>query len=254
MRSILILSGLLSCSVLHAATITIRSDDWYPYNGDPMSEQPGYMIEAARVIAERNGHQIDYAQLSWEQALEATRAGSIDCVVGAYVGDAPDFEFPETSWGRSADTFFVMSDNPWRFNAVADLATQRLARIAGYEYSAEVEAYFATAAPEAIVMIDNTRNGLSKALMLLVTRRADVVVEDENVARAKIGAMGLQSRIVEAGAAPSRNDIYIACTPARPEGEAYAKMFSDGMAELRRSGELTRILARYGLRDWLSPR
>lgn len=231
-------------------TIRIRADEWYPYNGDPRGELPGYMIELARIIAERNGHQIDYRLLTWEEALAATRAGRADCVVGAYHGDAPDFRFPDVAWGRATDAFFHRVGEAWRYTGNDDLAQVRLAVISGYEYSETVQAYLASAPAERLVRIENTRNGLSKGLMLLVTHRADVVVEDANVAHAKIAGMGLSERIVEAGRVGKSEDVFIACTPARPQGEAWAKMFGEGLETMRRGRELQPLLSRYGLRDW----
>ena len=41
----------LSCPVVSLAdTVTLRADEWYPYNGDPDAERPGYMIELAQTI------------------------------------------------------------------------------------------------------------------------------------------------------------------------------------------------------------
>jgi polar amino acid transport system substrate-binding protein len=77
-----------------------------------------------------------------------------------------------------------------------------------------------------------------------------VVVESENVVTAKLRSMGLVAQVQLAGRSATIEDVYIACTPARPEGETYAAMFSEGLLALRKSGELSRILERYGLRDW----
>jgi len=42
--------------------------------------------------------------------------------------------------------------------------------------------------------------------------------------------------------------VYFAFSPAA--GPRYAQLFDDGLRELRRSGELAKILAHYGLSDW----
>lgn len=240
----------IAATPVRADTIRIRSDEWFPYNGTPGAEQPGYMIELAKIIAERNGHAIDYRLLTWDESVAATREGSADCVVGALRADAPDFRFPALSWGRSADAFFVMDRSTWRYQGPEDLASVRLAVISGYEYTSAVQAYVDGAPAERLVKVENTRNGLSKSLMLLVTGRVDVVVEDRNVASAKIARMGLAGKVVNAGSPGEPEDVFIACTPARPEGEAWAKMFGDGLDAMRRAGELRPLLSRYGLDDW----
>jgi polar amino acid transport system substrate-binding protein len=240
----------LVAGTAQADTIRIRADEWFPYNGTPGAAEPGYMIELARTIAERNGHQIDYRLLTWDESVEATRNGSADCVVGALRADAPDFHFPALSWGKSSDAFFVMDRTAWRYRGLDDLAQVRLSVISGYEYTAAVQAYVDSAPPERLVKVENSRNALSKSLMLLVTGRVDVLVEDRNVATAKIARMGLTGRVVEAGVPGEPEDVFIACTPARPEGEAWAKMFGEGIDQMRRARELRPLLSRYGLDDW----
>ena len=67
-----------------AGVITIRADEWLPYNGGSKMKPPGYMIEMADSIARKNGHEVEYRVLLWEDSLEAVRKGLTDCVVGAY--------------------------------------------------------------------------------------------------------------------------------------------------------------------------
>ena len=45
--------SVLTAGFATAATITIRADSWAPYNEEPKSAQPGYMIDVAKLIFER---------------------------------------------------------------------------------------------------------------------------------------------------------------------------------------------------------
>ena len=44
--------SVLTAGFATAATITLRADSWGPYNEEPKSAQPGYMIEVAKLIFE----------------------------------------------------------------------------------------------------------------------------------------------------------------------------------------------------------
>jgi polar amino acid transport system substrate-binding protein len=55
-----------------------------------------------------------------------------------------------------------------------------------------------------------------------------------------------------ADVATEPEELYIACTPADPRGKRYADMFSVGIANLRKSGELATILDKYNLSDWVA--
>lgn len=71
----LILALLVAASSARADTISIRADEWLPYNGATSRNPAGYMIEMADAIAKANGHTIDYRTMPWKDALEATRKG-----------------------------------------------------------------------------------------------------------------------------------------------------------------------------------
>ena len=46
-----------------ADAISIRADEWLPYNGPSTKKPAGYMIELAEKIALANGHTINYATM-----------------------------------------------------------------------------------------------------------------------------------------------------------------------------------------------
>jgi polar amino acid transport system substrate-binding protein len=243
-------AGMIVFNCAVAADITIRSDEWFPYNGTPGDAQEGYMIELAREIALANGHKIDYRLSDWDASIEATRKGEVDCVVGAAHEDAPDLKFPGESWGISNNAFFVMNENTWTYRDLTDLANVRLTYIKGYAYPDEINNYIAKADPARLVEVADSRMALTKALMYVVTDKADTIIEDEAVGLARLKKLDLLGRVRVAGHTADSQEVFIACTPAKPEGETYAKMFDEGLRTLRASGELVKILGRYGLRDW----
>lgn len=235
-----------------ADAISIRADEWLPYNGPTTKKPPGYMIELAEKIAAANGHTIVYATMPWDDAVAAVRRGAHDCVVGALKSDAEGFEFPNESWGMSQSAFYTLDDSKWRYSGIDSLATQRLGVIEGYSYSEQVDAYVEQHKndPARIVMISSSGRAQMNAISRLISKKADVLVEDINVAKDTIGKLNLNGRVVMADVATEPEALYIACTPADPRGKRYAEMFSAGIAKLRASGELATILDTYNLSDW----
>lgn len=45
-------------------------------------------------------------------------------------------------------------------------------------------------------------------------------------------------------------DGYIACSPAKESSKVLMKLVDEGTDKLRQSGELQKILDKYGLKDW----
>lgn len=138
------------------------------------------------------------------------------------------------------------------YAGIDSLANQRLAVIEGYSYSDEIDAYVEKFKndPTRVVVVSSAGRAGMNAMSLLIRKKADVFVEDVNVAKQTIAKLNLQDRVVMADIATESDTLYIACTPADPRGRRYAEMFSAGIAKLRKSGELATILAKYHLADW----
>jgi len=226
-NSVMLTVGLLLSSAVVADEIRIRADPWLPYSGRSDMNPAGYMVEMAQAIAKANGHTIEYRTLPWANALELVRAGSADCVVGAYKSDAEGFEFPAGGWGPSGNLFWGLAETTWRYTGPASLADVRIGVIE--EYS------------------------IVRLMARLIGKRIVAFVEDQSVlAYAVEQAQMDPARIISLGQAGEVEPVYIACTPAHPRGRTYADMFDQGIAELRKSGKLKQILDAYNLKDWES--
>lgn len=234
-----------------AEVISIRADPWLPYNGVGRQKPDGYMIDLAKRIAQTNGHTVDYNNMPWDDAIAAVRKGEYDCVVGAAKDDAEDFAFPAESWGKSNNAFWGMAETTWRFTGIDSLERIRLIALEGYSYSESLDPYIEAHANDGKVMVINPiRRAANTAVSNLVARKAEVFVEDINVMQQTLRGMQMEDRVINLGALDELTDVYIACTPSKPRGAEYAKMFSDGIKTLRKSGELQKILDNYGLVDW----
>jgi len=107
-----------SVQLAAAESLSIRADLWPPYNDEPKSIKPGYMIQVMSEIFKPLGYTIDYQPLSWTDSLEAVRKGQFNAVVGATKDDAPDFIFPQEVFGMSDTAFFIKKGTAWKFTSV----------------------------------------------------------------------------------------------------------------------------------------
>ena len=245
------LLSLLSASV-QSDVIRLRADEWFPMNGKPASEQPGYMIEIARTIWEEAGHQVEYRLMPWERAIDKTRQGRAECIVGAYHEDAPDFVFPQLTLGLDDNHFYVLAANPWRFRAIADLNTVRLGVIGGYAYdNGELDAYIEQNQHNgARLQIVRSGKALQQNIRKLLTQRIDALVESPAVMQAQLKQMELSESVISAGMIGKQTPLYIACSPVIPAVSEYLQQLDAGLKRLRNDGRLEAILNRYGLHDW----
>lgn len=238
--------SVLNISAARADTISLRADSWCPFNCEPGSDRPGYMIEIAKAVFEPAGHKVDYQTLNWARAIADSRTGTYTGIVGAAKTDAPDFTYPDNALGGSSSCFYVKSSSPWVYAGVDSLKAITLGITKDYTYGDPLDAYVKSNPGKLQVLAgDDT---LEKNLKLVEMDRTGAFIDDVNVVSYHMKENNISS-IKQAGClevTPS----FIAFSPANVKSKEYAKMLSDGVATLRQSGKLKVILDRYGLADW----
>lgn len=231
-----------------ADTITLVADEWCPFNCEPGSDEPGYVIEIARKVFGEAGHSLSYEVLPWKRAVIMTRQGKYNGVIGAVREEAEDFIFPKEEIDRASTDFFVRKGDPWRFDGVDSLKKVRLGAILDYSYAAVLDEYIANNRNK--VDLATGDDAIDRNLKKLVHGRIDVMLEQEVVVRYAAKRLGFSDKIEFAGNDNVYDPLYVAFSPADPKSPQYAAIFDKGIRKLRDSGELAKILARYGLTDW----
>lgn len=232
-------------------TITIVADEWYPMNGDPNAPLPGYMIEIASEIMKRNRGQVLYRIMPWDKALDLVRAGYFDCVVGAYVEDAPDFLFPRHEWGRDQLAFYGLKDKTWNFQSFDDLKNQRIGVITGYAYGEEVEAWL-QANPKHVQWLQQN-DALKLHILKLLNNRVDLILESVAVMSNRLSELGYQDKIVNLSLYGQPNSTYIACSPHETKikrSQRIVEVMDIGLGMLKSEHKLIPILDKYGIGPW----
>lgn len=233
-----------------AATITIVADEWCPYNCEPGSDKPGFMIEIAQKTLGAAGHTIDYKNMPWSRAIDEARKGKFDAIVGAAKDDAPDFVYPSVSLGVSGSIFAVRKGETWKYAGIDSLAGHSIGVIQDYSYDDDFDKYVeANAKDSAKLQVAAGESALETNIKKLEAKRIDAMVEDKSVLNYALSQMGKAGAFDVAGALGDA-EVYIAFSPAKKESAEYAKLLSEGLQKLRASGELKTILAKYGLEDW----
>jgi polar amino acid transport system substrate-binding protein len=250
----LILSVILLTAVTSSAdTISIVADEWCPYNCAPESDKPGYMIEIAVTVFQKSGHTVDYKTINWSRAIDKTRKGKYTAIVGAAKGDAPDFIFPDQEQGVTRSTFFVIKGTSWKYSGIDSLGKIKLGVIQDYDYGQGINLYLKKNSNSPLVQFIKGDDALELNIKKIEAGKIDAVLEDENVFLLKASEMGKPDLFSNAGHETSpegAQKTYIAFSPSNSKSKEYATLLSKGMDEIRASGILKNILARYGLSDW----
>ncbi|MCP4577396.1 MAG: amino acid ABC transporter substrate-binding protein [Deltaproteobacteria bacterium] len=238
-------------------TILLKSDIWCPYNCASDAELPGYTIEVAKRIFEKAGHKLEYEIAPWSRSIKLVKEGHATAIVGVTRNEAPELIFPEQEFGISVIHFFKRKGFPWNFAGVASLETVKLGIMADYEYGNDLDAYFEKNGNTDKIQIIRAKEPLVLNIRKLLKGRIDVIPEDKSVFIETANSIGVLEKIESAGIDPINSKegldearLYMAFSPRNPKSKEYAKLISIGIEQMRLSGELGEILAKYGLTDW----
>ena len=248
---IVFLTMIVLSNISKAETISLVADEWPPFNGVSNSENEGFIVDVARAVFEKNGMRVTYETISWKRAIEMVREGHRNGLIGASRTDAPDFVFPSEEFSRNYIAFYVRADSQWRYRDQSDIEAVSVGVIAGYDYRRWLLDYIQINQDNLDkVQIITGQNPLQRNLMKLIDGRIDAIVDNEAVIINVARKMGLTNQITLAGYGTEPSSIYIAFSPKLKRSKDYAEILSQGIMKLRASGELKRILIKYGLNDW----
>jgi len=235
-------------------TITIVADEWCPYNCNEDAEKPGYMVEIVRRVLKKHDIDVVYKVMPWTEALEMTRQGKYNAIIAANRGDAKDFIFPEIVQGISIIQTWVRNDSKWVYQGVTSLDKLRLGIVSGYYYGKEIDPYLRKRESGSTPLIQavNKSNAAELNISELLAGNIDVILEDRNVVDYYFASREMPAGIKAAGNPVSIDNyddtyLFVAFSPSHPRSKDYAKMITQGMQEMRQSGELKEILSSYNI-------
>lgn len=236
--------------------IVIVADEWCPFNCYPTSKKPGYVVELAKIIFAKHGIEVKYEIVPWVRALQGTADGDYNAAICASKNEGKALLFPDEMVGISRNKFYVRSDSSWVYTDEKSLEAVSFGVIADYSYGEVFDNYMKQNKDDNTkIQIATGDNAIELNLKKLVNKRIDATYDNEFVARYEINELGYNGKVKEAGQistpiSPRDDYYYLAFSPKKPESAKYAKIFSDGIREMRKSGELEEIMHKYGLHDW----
>jgi polar amino acid transport system substrate-binding protein len=245
----LLFALLLFNSPVRAETIELRADLWCPFTCQPQSSEPGLMIEIAEKIFGSHGIKINYEVLNWARALDLTREGKIHGVVGASKGDAPDLLYPNVPQSVVYNEYYKNSKSDFFFKNAESLKNRKVALIKAYFYDEENAALQKTMKSSFVYLSGEKIQ--EQMIKMLLAGRIDAALESTAVFNWNLKNMKVpQGSIVSAGRSdPKPMELFVAFNPKHPKASEWAKMLDEGMRNLRKSGDLDKILSKYNFKD-----
>ncbi len=232
--------------------IKIRGDVWCPYNCAPEStERPGYMIEVFKKIFEARGYLVDYQLLNWSRSVKEAREGQWDAIVGAAKSDAPDFIYSKNALGVNETCFFTKVNETWTYKGKKTLDSRVLGAVQDYGYDdKDFSDYLKqNQKNEKRLQLVNGDDALTKNMDKLEYGRIDTLVDNDFVVIESLSKRTDGLKLRKAGCI-KKEKLYIAFSPQKAESKNWAKILSDGVAQMRKDGSLSQILKKYELPEF----
>ncbi|MNJ98451.1 Bacterial extracellular solute-binding protein, family 3 [compost metagenome] len=229
--------------------ITIRSDYWCPYICDPHSSRPGYMVEAVKAIFEKQGYQVDFKVTNRARAIKEVRKNKINALLGGHK-DHKGFIVPTKSVGSVSNYLFAKPTAFWSYKNGSSIKGKRIGIINGYSYGNEIDQLIRSH-PDSFVVISGERP-LKQILKMMEADRLDGFIENPAVLKYLLGSLhkSLETYKIASANLATESLVYLSFAPMHPQSELYSSVFSKGMIQLRKTGELRQILEKYGMKDW----
>lgn len=245
MKTIMILFLVLT-SLASADTITIKADNWCPYNCDPAGTEKGYIIEILEEVFGKKSHKIDYQLLPWTDALKAAVDGKISGVVGAGTGELEGGVYSEPM-GSSLNCIYTTRKSTLNYTKPEDLKNLKVGVIKDYSYAPEINEYIAKNKSQ--FKEESGNAPLKMNIKKLIAGEIDAIIENENVFSYTASRLSATVLLRSAGCT-AKEFIYVAFSGKGKSSQQYAKDLNEGLAELRKNGKLNDILKKYELKDW----
>ncbi len=245
----LALSLFATLATAEDSTVRLCADQWMPYNGDPADPKPGYVVELARTVFEPKGIKVEYDVMPYEEALAAVKDGSRSGAIGPNKEEAEGLTLPSEPIGSVATCLVTLAGNKWTYDNVGSFRYAKIGVIKGYTYWPALDTYIERNAGKETVYVAEGEDPLDELMTKLQKGEIDVVVESEPILLWYMRSHSIDRASVRVVFKGTPESIYVAFSP-NDEGKRFATILDEGMRELRKSGELVKLLQRYGLRDW----
>lgn len=229
--------------------ITLAADIWCPYNCDPQSDKPGYVVEVATRIFNRAGYRVDYQVMPWARTLQSVDRGTLTAAIGTTPYELPTGLFPAQEIGRFSGHLVIPRTAAWRYHGDESLAGKRIGVVNGYDYGSFNRFIERNRGSDRLQVLSGD-DAINRGLAMVVRQRLDAYVEDRNVASYTIEQLRLGEQLVVGDSVGTPIKLYIAFSAKLPQSRRYLQILDEGVAAMRASGELVQILDRYGIKDW----
>jgi polar amino acid transport system substrate-binding protein len=230
--------------------LLLKSDLWCPYACDEKAVNKGIVVDMVTMILEKKGYKIKYSNVNYARALKENREGEIDGVVGCAKEDAPDFIFPKTHQLEASYHYFKKKGGKFKFENLDSVKNMKIGVINSYTYDSTTTDLVSKKHPSYVVVSGDL--GLGQLLKMVDNNNIDAFVENDFVLSNFLTDGKIDRNKYQLAGTPKQvsQKITVGFSPKKGESKKLAELIDSGMKELKKSGELNKIISKYNLTKW----
>lgn len=228
--------------------LKVTADFWMPFNGKPNSENEGFVVEILREIYEPKGYTVNYFIRPWSRAVMMGYKGEVDLIIGAVFEEAKGFYFPDEPIGLLSNDFYALKNSKWKYEGYDSFKNIRIGIIRDYSYGENLDRFIK--ANKNLFDANVGENALELNIKKLLLGRIDILIDTKAVVDLKLNEMNLNDTITYIGCDDTADSLFVAFSPLIDDSKTLIRIFDMGISEIRQSGRLKQILAKYGQKDW----
>jgi len=246
----------LSIDIYSSDTLNVAVHEFCPFlcEGSKENGKEGYVVEILRDIYEKEGYQLHFHVVSYEEGILGTERGEYDLMPMLNVHSSDKMILSKKTCAALVQNFYVLKGKNWEYNGIESLQDSKIGTILGYNYSILDTAYEAylqensrTESPT--VFYVDTDNSVTTIIEMMKKGEITTFNECSFIVDYLLKKMNLTEEFKIAGSLGTLNN-YIGFSPKRTDSEKLSEMFDTGIQELRKTGKLDSILNCYHLKDW----
>lgn len=224
-----------------AEKIIAAGDPWPPFV-DPDSPTLGIIVEITRAAYKTQNYEVELKFVPWARAIDGVKEADYDVLLSAwYTKERAKFLYFSDPYLENKIKIIKRKGDSFEFNGLDSLTGKNVGVVRGYGYGDEFSNATNFNRPEG----KNVMTNLKK----LVSKRVDLTLEDEIVARAmmKKGSPDLLNKVVFSKKALSTNTVHVTSGLKNSRHKTIINAFNKGFKEIKNNGTLDAILKKYGI-------
>lgn len=234
--------------------IRLGYDDFCPYSCLKDAKN-GYFVDAVQQILEAQGYKVTTVKGSWARLKTMAQKGQLELVVPLTRYETEELKLDRNSLplGAIDGRLFTHKNSSWQYKGEASLKGQSMAIIRDYGYPPVISALIEDPTQKKYILTLASDLGTDQQVKMLANQRVTIVPSDRNAFLYHARRHGLESSVRIAGELPMEHlytDLHVGIATQQPELRKKLRLILDkGIEELKKSGELRRIKARYNVVD-----